>query len=152
MHATSRQLGTGVLPQKFPFEIETQEHTQINGFGITFEVRVMVVRADINLAIRDNRVAIGSAAEFCFPEDILAGLDVPRCRNIFARRCVVFRRPAPPLRPIAGLDLQLGQFRHGLLSRILIGKCDMSHGEPTEDNVKSNYQSNCQRSRHVGTG
>ena len=61
-----------MLPKEFTVGLaETNETSEIDLGRITFDVACTVVGADINLAVSDDRVAIGLAAYASDPFDVL---------------------------------------------------------------------------------
>ena len=68
-----------------------------------------VVRANVNFAVGDNRVAVGLRAQFDGPFDVGAVVNVPLDWNVFSVRSVVLAGPSAPLRPVFGANFQHGK-------------------------------------------
>ena len=109
MHATRGELFAAVLPQEFSSRVvEANQATQVDGGRITLDIARAVVGPHVSFSVGDDRVSIRFRAEGRRPANVLASLHV-ECDWKWTRvRYVVALGRSTPLRPILGLDLQLG--------------------------------------------
>ena len=107
MHATGRQLLTGMLPEEFTgLFVEANQAAEIDLGGIPLlHVAVAVVGSDVDFAIRDDWIAVGLGAQLGGPLDVRALFDIPFGRDALAVGDIVAEVAAAPLRPITRLDL-----------------------------------------------
>src|SRR5262249_24382660 len=117
MNAASGKLLAGMLPEKPPIGlVEADQHAQSDIAWIALQVSVAVVCSQPDLARRDNRVAIGLAAERADPLNVLGARRLPVTRlaieitrrpisnDSLGYRRVVTEGCATPLIPVARLD------------------------------------------------
>ena len=73
VHAAGGQLLARVLPEELAVGfVEAQEHAQVDRGRIALQIAGAVVGADVDLAVGDDRVAVGLRAEPGDPLDVLA--------------------------------------------------------------------------------
>ncbi len=119
VHATLRKLGIGILPEEFPgLLVKTEQAAEVDCSRVSLDVAGAVVGADENFAVGDDRISVrlraqlGGPATFCFSSALnLMGMFLPSecCSG----------RPAPPLRPVEGTHVPMGNFFHGQGSGIV---------------------------------
>ena len=92
--------------------------SQVLVLWVTSHNTRLIVPRDIDLAVRHDRRRHVASRVFDLPQDVHSGLEIPRRRNVHARRRVVAMRRPTPLGPVLQADFPRGDVTQNLSGRI----------------------------------
>ncbi len=129
-----------MLPQELAvLFVKADEASQIDGTGIAFDVAVAVVRADIDFAVGNHRIAVSFGSQWHRPADVFASFNIPFDRNVFGIRGIIARSAAAPLRPVILANFHSGNLfgqewsRVFASDRISAASCRGNQTQPDEE-------------------